>query len=131
MKALKSKLKKAKTPKVQFSIYDTHWIDLEFINHENFTHRKLHDFTLEDMPFVSTGIYDFYVMWWFRKDAVRIMHDRVTDLVLICAGDYALYAGYQDLDDFMMDNSIMDACIFLQNINGRFPIRKIEVKPVF
>ena len=130
MKAIKLKTQKAKARKIQFSIYDTYWINPEFINHEGFNHRKLRDFSLDKLPFVSTDIFDWYVMW-FEGDAVRIMHNRINDDAFICAGDYALFAGYENLDSMMLDNEILDSCNLIKKLTGRFPIQRIIVQPIF
>jgi len=60
----------------------------------------------------------------FEGKAVQFLKNVFTDEISVDAHHFALCMGYKSLDDMMMDDNVLDACIEVKQETGIFPIMK-------
>ena len=60
----------------------------------------------------------------FEGKAVQFLKNVFTNEISVNAHDFALCMGYKSLDDMMMDDNVLDACIEVKQETGIFPIIK-------
>ena len=60
----------------------------------------------------------------FEGKTVQFIKNVFTDEISVNAHHFAQCIGYKSLEDMMLDNDVLDACIDIQKEAGIFPITK-------
>jgi len=60
----------------------------------------------------------------YEGKTVQFLKNVFTNELSVDAHHFALCIGYESLDDMMLDNEVLDACIEIKQETGIFPITK-------